>query len=85
MIFRTLVFIVPTLLILFFVSCENGNSVDNNTEGTTIATDTTLTEEERAFKEINEQLKTDVNNTGLYLKEADYIKNMAIIMLLLMI
>lgn len=70
MIFRTLVFIVPTLLILFFVSCENGNSVDNNTEGTTIATDTTLTEEERAFKEINEQLKTDVNNTGLYLKRA---------------
>ena len=69
MIYRTLIFIIPTLVVLFFTSCENGNSVDNNS-GTTIATDTTLTEEERAFKEINEQLKTDVNNTGLYIKRA---------------
>ena len=69
MVFRTLIFIIPTLLVLFFVSCENSNSVDNNSE-TTIETDTTLTEEERALKKINEQLKTDVNNTGLYLKRA---------------
>lgn len=69
MIFRRLLFIIPTLLVLFFASCENGNTVDD-IPNTTIATDTTLTEEERAFKEINELLKTDVNNTGLYLKRA---------------
>lgn len=69
MIFRRLLFIIPTLLVLFFASCENGNSVDDIPK-TTIATDTTLTEEERAFKEINELLKTDVNNTGLYLRRA---------------
>ncbi len=69
MIFRRLLFIIPTLLVLFFASCENGNTVDD-IPNTTIATDTTLTEEERAFKEINELLKTDVNNTGLYLRRA---------------
>jgi tetratricopeptide (TPR) repeat protein len=59
-----LVFLIPLLF-----SC--GGDVDNNEiEDNTVKTDTTVSEQVLAFREVNEQLKSDINNTGLYLKRA---------------
>ena len=66
--FNALVF----LIIVLFTACETESVSTSNIEET--IQDTTLSEKAIAFKAINEQLKNDINNSGLYIKRASLYK-----------
>ena len=55
------------IVAIFYTACGSDKPVDNNE---TITVDSTLTAKEAEFKAINDLLKQDINNTGLYLKRA---------------
>lgn len=64
-------FIALFLFISLLYACNtNENNVVENKTTTAAPIDTTNAEQVKAFKEINEQIKNDVNNTSLYLKRA---------------
>jgi tetratricopeptide (TPR) repeat protein len=55
-------------IVIFFVSC--GNEVKDGVASKILIQDTTISQQEKEFIEINQLLKADVNNAFLYLRRA---------------